>query len=247
METNKKIGLVLDSNVDGVGMAEILTAKAAERGYTVIDPGRFPEGTKDYMQVLSQIQKEGCDILVASLLNPELVTVWSQCQQLNYIPKTAVLSKGMHFVTEVQALGEGKGEGLCIETQWSPQFPFASSLTGQTSAEQSAAYEEAVGASPDLTIGWDWSIWDVIADVLTRAGSLDPEKIRQAFIDTDLNCTYGHVVFAENHVGYVPIVFGQWVLDDKWGYKKNIIAAEWTPEITEISEPLYIPNYNSSK
>jgi branched-chain amino acid transport system substrate-binding protein len=243
MDTNKKIGLVLDSNVDGVGMAEILKAKAVERGYTVVDPGRFPEGTMDYMQVLSQIQREGCDILVASLLTPELVQVWNQCQQLGYVPKTAVLSKGMHFANDVLALGEGKGENLTIETQWSPKFPFKSSLSGKTAQELSDEFEAALDESPDLGLGWDWTIFDVIADVLTRAGTLDKEKINQAFAETDLDCTYGNIVFADNHVGYCPIVFGQWVADEKWGYKKNILAAGHVPEITELSEPLYIPGY----
>jgi branched-chain amino acid transport system substrate-binding protein len=199
------------------------------------------------MQVLSEIQKEGCDILVASLLNPELVTVWNQCQQLNYIPKTAVLSKGMHMVAEVNALGEGKGQSLCIETQWSPQFPWTNSLNGKSAQELSDDLEAAVNASPDLGIGWDWTLFEVAYDALSRAGSLDPEAIRQGLIATDLDTTYGKIVFAENHVGYVPIVFGQWIEDETWGYKKVILAADWTPEVTEIAEPVYIPNYNSSK
>ncbi|MDR3294454.1 MAG: ABC transporter substrate-binding protein [Clostridiales Family XIII bacterium] len=247
MDTNKKIGLVLDSNVDGVGMADIMKVKAAERGYTIVDPGRFPEGTKDYMQVLTQIQNENCDILVSSLLNPELVTVWNQCQQLGYTPKTAVLSKGMHLASEINALGEGKGEGLCIETQWSPQFPWINSLNGKDAQTLSDEYEAAINSSPDLELGWDWTLFEVAYDALSRAGSLDPEAIRQALIATDLETTYGKIVFAENHVGYCPIVFGQWLTDEKWGYKKVVIAAGHVPEVTQLTAPVYIPGYNSSK
>ena len=246
MDTNKKIGLVLDSNVDGVGMAQILTEKAKERGYTVVDPGRFPEGTKDYMQVITEIQSAGCDIFVASLLTPELATLWDQCKQLNYIPKTAVLSKGMHMVTDLKTLGEGNGENVTIETQWSPKFPFTSSLSGKTAQELSDEFSAALNESPDLTIGWDWSIYDVIADVLSRTKSTSAEDIRDAFASTSIDCIYGHVEFNDEQVGHVPIVFGQWVLDDTWVYAKNIIAAGHVPEITELSEPLYIPNFNSS-
>ena len=246
MDTNKKIGLVLDSNVDGVGMAEIMKVKAPERGYTIVDPGRFPEGTMDYMQVLTQIQNEGCDILVASLLNPELVTVWNQCHQLNYIPKTAVLSKGMHMVAEVNALGEGMGEGLTIETQWSPQFPWTNSLNGKDAQTLSDEYEAAVNASPDLEIGWNWALFEVAFDAFTRAGSTDPEAVRQALLETNLDTVYGNIVFADNHVGYVPIVFGQWIPEEKWGYKKVILSADHTPDVKQITAPVYIPEYNSS-
>ena len=246
METNKKIGLVLDTNVDGIGMAEIMAIKAPQRGYELFDPGRFPEGTTDYMQVLTQIQNEGCDILVASLLNPELVTVWNQCQQLGYIPKTAVLSKGMHMVAEVNALGEGKGAGLTIETQWSPQFPWTNSLTGQTAQEMSDAYEAGIDASPDLELGWNWTLFEVMADAFKRAGSTDPEKVQAALRETNLDTTYGNITFNDEQVGHVPIVFGQWVPDEKWGYKKVILAADWTPEVTQITPPIYIQGYNSS-
>ncbi len=238
LDTNKKIGLVLDSNVDGVGMAEIMAAKAAERGYTIVDPGRFPQGTNDYSAIISKIQSEGCDILVASLLTPELATLWNQIQQLGYEPKIAILSKGMHFSADVQALGPTAACN-CIETQWSPEFPFTSSLLGMTAKELSDDFATTVKQAPDLTIGWDYALFDVIYDVLSRAQSTNNETIRQAFAATDIDCIYGHVVFEDNHVGYVPIVFGQWVPDDTAisGYRKALIAAGHVPEIT-ITEPL---------
>lgn len=236
LETNKKIGLVLDSNVDGVGMAQIMADKAKARGYTIVDPGRFPQGTNDYSAIISQIQKEGCDILVASLLTPELATLWAQVQQLGYHPKIAILSKGMHFAADMKNLGPS-AENVCIETQWSPEFPYTSSLLGKTAAELSKDFETVIGQSPDLTIGWDYAIFDVISDVMNRAQSIDKEAIRQAFGTTDLTCIYGRVSFGENHVGIVPIVFGQWVTDPTWGYRKALIAAGHVPEVT-IKEAL---------
>lgn len=240
METNKKIGLVLDSSVDGVGMAEILTPKAEARGYEIVDPGRFPQGTNDYSAVISEIQAAGCDILIASLLTPELVTLWNQCQQLGYQPKLAVLSKGMHFSADVKTLGAA-GENILICTQWSREFPYTSSLLGMTAEELSADFEENVGHAADLTLGWDYALFDVAADVLNRAQSVDKEALREAFQATDLDCIYGKVKFLENHVGYVPIVFGQWVADETWGYRKSLIAAGHVPEITIREELLPLP------
>ncbi len=237
LDTNKKIGLVLDSSVDGIGMAEFIAAKAPERGYTVVDPGRFPQGTTDYTAVINQIQSEDCDILVASLITPELVTLWNQCQQLGYEPKIAVLSKGMHFSADVAALGP-TGAYNCIETQWSPEFPFTSSLLGMTAKELSDDFRDTVKQDPDVTIGWDYSLFDVIYDVLSRAQSLDKENVRQAFAATDIECIYGHVVFQDNHVGHVPIVFGQWVPDSTTysGYRKALIAADHVEEVKITEE-----------
>jgi branched-chain amino acid transport system substrate-binding protein len=243
LETSKKIGLILDSSVDGTGMAQFITQKAPDRGYTIVDPGRFPQGTTDYTSIISKIQSEGCDILVASLITPELVTMWNQFQQLGFKPKIAVLSKGMHLSADVKALGP-TAAGNCIETQWSPEFPFKSSLLGMTAAELSKDFVDNVKQAPDVTIGWDYSLFDVIYDVLTRAQSVNNETIRQAFAATDLNCIYGHITFQENHVGYVPICFGQWVPDPTAisGYRKALIAANHVPEV-KITEQLLPKTY----
>jgi len=245
MDTNKKIGLALDSSIDSVGMADIVKQKAAERGYTIVDPGRYPEGTMDYMQILTQIQNEGCDIFVASTVTPEIVTIWNQCNQLGYIPKTAVLSKGMHAAVDVLSLGEDMGVGVCIETMWSPQFPWANSINGKSARELSDDFESALDISADFGLGLEWALAEVSYDALTRAGSLDPEAIRQALKDTNLVTSDGRVVFDDDHVGCVPIVFGQWVRDDKWGYKKVIVSADHTPEVTQLTPPVYIPGYTS--
>ena len=251
MTTNKKIGLVLDTNVDSVGMAEILKMKAPIRGYTIFDPGRFPEGTKEYDQKLLNIQAEGCDILVSCLLRADTVDVWKKCYEIGYIPKTALLSKGMNIAAEVKALdddlGEGAGAGITIETQWSSHFPWICSLNGKDAQTLSGEYEEAVKVSADIEVGWDWALFEVAADAFERAGTTSPVKVRDALAGTRLDTVYGHITFDKNNVGHVPIVFGQWVPDEKWGYRKVIIAADGTPEVSEITVPIYCTNYTSSK
>jgi branched-chain amino acid transport system substrate-binding protein len=99
LETNKRIGLVLNSSVDGVNQARLMTETAAVRGYEIVDPGRFPEGTNDYSSVIAELKSGDCDIMCANLLTPELGTLWNQCVQLNYQPKIVVLAKGMHLQT----------------------------------------------------------------------------------------------------------------------------------------------------
>jgi len=247
METNKKIGLLLDTNIDGVITADLLAKLGPERGYEVFDPGRVPEGTMDFVQALTQIQAEDCDILVAQMINPYLVAAWNQAQQINYIPKAAVLAKGMHMAFEVEALGEGKGTGLTIETQWSPQFPWLCSLNGKGAKQLSDEYEAAINSPADLELGWNYALFEVAYDAFKRAGTRDKDAVREALATTNLDTIYGNITFNADQVGHVPIVFGQWIPDDKWGYKKVILAADWTPEVTEITPPIYIPGYTTGK
>lgn len=242
LETNKKVGIVLDSSVDGIGMAELLAAKADARGYEIVDPGRFPVDTTDYTAVIAQIQDAGCDILIASMFTPQLVTIWNQCQQLGYQPKIVVLSKGMHLSADVPALGDGAWN-FAAEPEWSPEFPYTSSLLGLTAQELSDDFEAVVKQAPDLTIGWDYSLFDVIADVLGRAQSLDPTTLRDTFATTDLDTIYGHVAFRDDHVSIVPICFGQWVPDDTWGVHQSLVGADHVPELADLTVPLLPMEY----
>lgn len=235
LETNKKIGLVLDSGVDGVGMADAMNTLAEGRGYTVIDPGRFPEGTTDYSSVISKLMSEGCDIMFANLVTPQLNTLWNQVLQLGYKPKVAVLGKGMQLSPDVNTLD---CVWACTELEWDPRFPYTSSLHGLTAQELSDDFEKAVGQQADITIGWDYAAFDIFHDVLTRAQSLDPAAIRDAMAATDLDTVYGHIKFSDENVSLVPIGLAQWIPNEKWGVTKNICGAYDVPEIAHLIVPL---------
>ncbi|MCL2391003.1 MAG: ABC transporter substrate-binding protein [Oscillospiraceae bacterium] len=227
LDTNRRVGLILDASVDGVVLARDVAEIAAERGYTVVDPGRFPEGTTDFTAIITELMNNDVELLVATLDTPGSVTLWTQMLQLGFEPTAVVLNRGMHFASDVGTLGgEFGGTGLTMGTQWAAEFPFTSSLSGQSAAELSELFTAANNRSPDLVVGWDWAIFDILHDVFTRAESLEPEAILHALHTTDLQSAYGHIRFNEDNVSITPIVLGQWIADDTWGYKEVIVSSQ---------------------
>lgn len=224
VKTNKKVGFIFDSNVDGVLFSELTKEKAEARGYTIIDPGRFPMGTPDYSNMIMMLKRKGVDIVVANMITPDFVTCWRQFYQQGFIPKVFTIGKGAHFTSDIVALGGDLGHGITREDLWDATFPFKSSLTGQTAGELTREYESASGKKGDCTIGYDMSTFEVINDVFTRAKSVDREKVRKALSETNLDTVYGHIQYDERNISEMPVVQSQWLKgkDGKWG--KVVVA-----------------------
>ena len=245
MDTNKKIGLVLDSSMDGVGMLELVKAKAAEYGYTIVNPDAnelAQEGATDFTAIVQKIQAEGADIMLASLLGFQLSGLWANVDSLGYHPKFVILSKGMHFSSDVltltNAAGECTGAYTCIETQWTREYPFTSSLLGKTAEELSADFEENVKEAPDVTIGWDYVFFDLIDQALKTTKSLSSEDLVAALEAIQgFDCIYGTLSCDDEHVFETPITFGQWVPDEKWGLHKVVTSCSSVPEAEPIMQP----------
>ena len=95
VKTNKKVGFIFDNQVDGILLSKMVREKAAARGYTIIDPGRFPAGTKDYTSLISQFRQAGVDIVIANMVTPDFALAWRQFHQQGFIPKIFVIGKGL--------------------------------------------------------------------------------------------------------------------------------------------------------
>ena len=201
--------------------------------------GRFPIGTKDYTNIISTFKNEGVDIVVANMITPDFGVAWKQFHQQGFVPKVFVIGKGLHFTTDVMALGGDLGNGLLSEDLWEGSFPYTCTLTGQTADELTKEYEAASGKYGDCTIGYDMSIFEIINDVFTRAKSVDREKVRKALAETNLDTVYGHIQYNEQHIAEVPVVVSQWRLGDDGKWSKAIIANGTFKEIPLSAEKMY--------
>ena len=230
--TNKKVGLLFDNSHDGLAHTEAITAAAEAYGYEVIDPGRFPQDTTDYTAILTSLKEAGADIVSTVNGTPGLITVWNTMQQLDYRPPVLMFHMGMHFTEDALSLGgEWGAVGVSNHPQWALDMDYTSSLTGHTSAELNQFHIDATGTPPDLVIGWDQMIFDILHDVFSRTASLDKEDIRQAFFTMDVDTAYGHVKFENGYVK-TPAILGQWVEDETWGLAMVVTGAVGEPQLT---------------
>jgi branched-chain amino acid transport system substrate-binding protein len=232
LPTNKVVGGLWPNDPDGVAFAEAFTKALTEKGYKVIDPGRYSNGTSDFTVFIQKWKEAGAEIITGVPIPPDWAACWRQCTQAGYKPKIASIGKAILFPAAVEAIGGDLAEGLSAEVWWSPAHPFKSSLTGETSAELAAAFPQQ-WAQP---LGFVYALFEIAGDVLSRAQSTDKEKVKKALAATKLDTMVGPVQFDDKHVGHTPLVGGQWTKGEKYPWDLRIVYNETAPAIRKTAD-----------
>lgn len=231
--TNKVVGGLWPNDADGTAWAGAFTKALTDKGYKVIDPGRFPIGTSDFTAFIQQWKKAGAEIITGVPIPPDWAACWRQCAQQAYRPKVASIGKAILFPAAVEALGGDLAEGLTSEVWWSPSHPYKSSLTGESAGDLAGAFEQQ-WSQP---LGFVYAMFEVAGDVLARAQSADKEKVRQALAATKLDTIVGPLAFDDKHVARTPLVGGQWTKGEKHPWDLRVVynaTADTIPKTAEI-------------
>lgn len=224
VKTNKIVGLLAQNDADGVAWADASNRDLKSAGYKVIDLGRFPAGTMDYGTIIAGWKKENVEIMFANMSPPDFARVWRQAFRENFIPKIATIGRAAMFPAAVEALGGDLGLGVSSEAPWHPSYPFKSSLTGETAKQVGDAYEAQSGKQWIVPLGGTYSGYEIVADVLKRAQTLDKETLRKAFAATNLNTLQGPTKFNEKNVSITPSGGLQWVKGKKFPFDCMLVA-----------------------
>lgn len=242
IDTNKSVGGLFPNDGDGnawgdpvVGFPPVLS----DLGYTLTDPGRYQNLTDDFSAQINAFKQADCEIVTGVVIPPDFTTFWNQASQQGFRPRAASIGKALLFPVSVEVLG-ATGNNLSSEVWWSPSHPFASSLTGQSSADIAAAFTSATGRQWTQPIGFMHALFEVAVDALKRsADPTDPDANVQAIAETDLATVVGRVAwngdnlppFAAKNVAKTPLVGGQWRLKDDGAYDIVIVDNQTAPEI----------------
>jgi branched-chain amino acid transport system substrate-binding protein len=214
--TNKTAGALWPNDPDGLAWGDPVNGfppAQQQRGYSIIDPGNYPNGTQDFSAQISAFVEGDAEILLGVPIPPDFTTFWRQAAQQGYKPTIATIGKALLFPSSVEALGD-LGVNLGTEVWWSPSHPFTSSLTGQTAQQLAEAYTEATGKQWTQPIGFAHALFEVAAKAFASVGSVDDKAglaaaIGQMQLDTvvgPLDWTSGPVP----NVAKTPVVGGQW-------------------------------------
>jgi len=242
LDTNKVVGGLFPNDGDGnawgdpvIGVPPVFE----KAGYKTIDPGRYQDLTDDFSAQITAFKNAGAEIVTGVVLPPDFTTFWNQANQQGFKPKAVSVGKALLFPESVEALGEA-GNNLSSEVWWSPNHPFKSSLTGQSSGELASAFEKAAGRQWTQPIGFIHSLLEVAYDVIKRAADpKDPQAVVASIVATNLDTIAGPVrwdganlpPFAAKNVCKTPLVSGQWRRKDDGKFDLVIVDNQHAPII----------------
>ena len=238
-KTNKVVGVLFPNDADGIVWTKIFTTKLPARGYKMVDPGRFPFGTRDFSAQIDMFKKEKVEILTAVLIAPDWATAWKQMHQQGFKPKMATIAKALLFPADMVALGGNLANGLTTEIWWSRYHPYKSSLTGETPMELCNAWTKETGKQWNKPVGLTYGGYEMAFDAIKRAQTLNKEKIRDAIAKMNLMTIFGPIKFNEKHYCEIPLVGGQWVKGKGVPWDLEIVYNKNNPQIKKTAEMIF--------
>lgn len=237
MPSNKVVGGLFPNDGDGnawgdpkLGFPPVL----AQKGFQVVDPGRFQSLTDDFSAQIAAFKKADVEIVTGVVIPPDLTTFWTQARQQGFKPKAVSVGKALLFPTAVEALGKA-GNNLSTEIWWSPTHPFSSSLTGASAGQLAQGFTQATGKQWTQPLGFVHALFELAVDILKRTEEIgNPHAVRDALLKTDLNTVVGPISWKNGpvkNVAKTPLVSGQWRLGNDNKYDLVVTSNATAPAI----------------
>ena len=236
IDTNKKVAGLFPNDGDGNAWGDPdlgFPAFFGPNGYTIVDPGRYEDGTQDFSAQISAFKKANAQILTGVPIPPDFTNFWTQANQQGFVPKIASVGKALLFPSSVEALGD-IGEGMSTEYWWGPTHPFSSSLSGQTAQELADAYTASTERQWTQPIGFVHALFEVATDVLTRTTDVTPDAIVEAIAATNLDTIVGTIQWTGEpfpNVAKTKLVGGQWKTGSDFPYELTVVSNGALPDV----------------
>lgn len=230
------VGFLFPNDADALSWTEIANKLVPEAGYTVSNPGTYPAGNTDWTSIINQFKKDKVQIIIGNDFAFDFNAFATQAVQQGFSPEFTTMGRAFLFPSDANALPMSIANGLTSEVWWAPSWPFKSSLDGMTCQQLADAWMKSGEQGSDdwyATLGDKYDAMEVCIDSITRAGSLDPAKIRDALAATDLDTIGGHVKYDQTtHIGVMPVTVGQWFLNDAGD--KVSVKVVYTGKFTDV-------------
>jgi branched-chain amino acid transport system substrate-binding protein len=173
-------------------------SKATELGFTVVDTEFVPNGTSDVSAALTKIKPKNPDVIIGSAHLAEGVAIIKQSAELGVKPiggfGETVAPPTPDFVT---ALGP-KAEGVLGSTQWTNKTKGSDVWFGTASDYATTFAKQFNGRAVEYHGAEATAACLAFVLAVQKAGSTDPDKVRDALAALDEQTFFGPIKFSAN-------------------------------------------------
>ncbi|HKV43300.1 MAG TPA: amino acid ABC transporter substrate-binding protein [bacterium] len=178
---------------------------ADHNGLKVVYFQKYPVNTADLSAALTSIKSLHPDILLGSGHLQESLLIMKQAQTLGVDVKFYGFTVGPTTPDFVKSLGEAAND-VFASSQWTPEVKYTGPLFG-SAQDFAKLFQIRYGFIPDYHAAESSAGALTLQLAIEKAGSLDPQKVRDALASLDVTTFYGRIKFnAEGLDVYKPMV-----------------------------------------
>ena len=251
-KTNKTFGFFASDDPDGVAWYEGFPAavKAKYPEYKIIGVenhlGLFPVGTTDFSATIKKWKSAGVEILWGNSNGPDFGVMRRQMETMQFKPKMIGAARAALMYDDVASWGGNLGYGVGIEIWGHPEMLGAKGW-GDTSPKSLAdRWTATTGQKFNQMVPHGYLTVQIMAKAIEQAGTTETKAVQAALKSLDFTSIYGRIKFDENNVSRIPIVFGQWMKDDKGDWTLKIVLSKHDFLPIE-AEPIFPIPYGQGK
>ena len=200
----RKVALFLERTDWGKEMGSLWESTAKNRGYQIVASGEYAPGSKDFSDLILKAKSAGAETVLALPSPPDGMTLVKQMKELDFNTKVNVFIRAADPPVWSQNLAKD-GDYVLLTPGWhfAARYPKV--------AELNEAHQKLFNRPADPLVGPAYACLQILADAVTRAKTLDRDKIRDAIAATKMMTVVGPVRFRADGTGEVKIFFLQWL------------------------------------
>ncbi|GAA5040651.1 branched-chain amino acid transport system substrate-binding protein [Thermocatellispora tengchongensis] len=200
----KKAALFTDNEVDGVIQRKLFRDAAVKAGYEIVGDYTFPVGQSDFSSFVNDAKRAGAEVVLGQMIPPDGIALVKQMKSLSYTPKVIGIAKAADTASWLDGLGE-LADNTVHNGFWVPDRARPATAAFLKAMEGRFADTASLGIAAAA-----YSVGEVVADALARAGSTDPEKLNEAIGATKGAFVFAEVAFGPDHTSPTPVTAEQW-------------------------------------
>ena len=215
----KKVAIVREvSNDYSVGLAKFFSdhfIKLTGDANAVVATADYNTGDQDFTAQLTNIKKANPDVIFAPGNYTESALVIKQARALGIT--APFIGTDTWDIDAFLQVGGPAVEGAVLSTFFANDVPI-----NKSSEEFLKAYRDEYKKEPSAFVALGFDAYRVVLDAITRAGSADPQKIRDALAQTKgFEGAAGEITINANRDADKPAVFKQ-VKDGKFVFLSTV-------------------------
>ena len=187
-----KVAVAVENDPFSMDIRAGVLEDAKRYNMKVVIDDKLPKDLMDMTATLTKVKAVKPDLLVVSGHSKGAVLVIRQMDQMKVdVPMLAITH--CESADVIGKFGAGAEYTLCA-TQWAETMSYRDQWFG-TAGDYADRFKKAYGYNPPYQAAESTAAVLVYADAISRAGSFDTEKVRDALAATSMETFYGRVDF----------------------------------------------------
>jgi branched-chain amino acid transport system substrate-binding protein len=193
-----------------VEVADAVKTYAEQKGLTVVYYQKYPNASTDLRAPLTETKARNPDLFLNSGHLQESVAIMQQAKELGFSPKGFGFSVGPS-VPDFESTLKGDANFVMGGTQWTPALKYSGEDLFKTPAAYNDMYKAAFGYEPAYQSADATACGVAYAKAIEAAGSIEPDKVRDAIAKLNFTAFYGVIKFDARGINNEkPMAVEQW-------------------------------------